>query len=602
LFVLFGEQQMKKLFPLQILILAVAASILLSSCRSQTVTPLSAVNVTITPSHILAPDFTATAPLPQASPTAIPPTASPTAPASPTPQAPINWWNEATFYQIFVGSFLDQDGDGNGDFNGILQKLDTLNDGDTSTISDLGIEGVWLMPIFPSPSYHGYDVTDYYSVNPEYGALEDLKALLESAHQRGIKVILDLPLNHTSDQHPWFQQSLTPDSPYRDWYIWSDTDPGYLGPWGQDVWHEGPQGGYYYGVFWSGMPDLNFANPEVVEEMNKIVTFWLEEVGVDGFRLDGARYIIEEGEKTADTPANHEYYKQLRQVVKAISPEALLLGEVWKDSFTASTYVQGDELDQVLDFDLANAIMGSVISGNSTKALNQMKFSTKLFPGGRSAPFLTNHDQDRVMSQLGGNLEKAKNAAMMLLTAPGTPIIYYGEEIGMLGKRGSENTDIQRRLPMQWSPEANAGFTTGVPWAPVDPSYPEVNVEIESGQPESLLAFYHLMVDLRNAHPALQSGDTFVLDTGSPDVYAIMRSGQGEGLLVLVNLTDQPVEEYSLSLDSGPLKITYALEPLLGDGTFPELAANPEGGLDDYKPLPTLPPNSRFILQLQPLE
>ena len=206
-----------------------------------------------------------------------------------------NWWNEAVFYEIFVRSFKDSNGDGIGDFQGIIQQLDYLNDGDPNTTDDLGINAIWLMPIFPSPSYHGYDVTNYQDVNPDYGTLEDFQQLLEECHARGIRVIIDFVINHTSDKHPWFQAALDPASPYHEYYVWSETKPQGLGPLGQESWFKAPNGKYYYAVFWSGMPDLNYNNPKVTEEIYAATQFWLEE-GVDGFRVDAARYLFEEGE------------------------------------------------------------------------------------------------------------------------------------------------------------------------------------------------------------------------------------------------------------------------------------------------------------------
>ena len=557
---------------------------LLAGCSAKQLaspTPLSATATTVRP----------TIPLPTLTPSLVP--------LPLEPPIGYSWWNRDVFYEIFVRSFFDSNGDGIGDFNGITDKLDYLNDGDPGTTSDLGVNGIWLMPIFPSPSYHGYDVTDYQAVNPDYGTLDDFKRLLEEAHKRDIRIILDLPLNHTSDQHPWFQQSLDPNSTYRDYYIWSDTDPAYLGPWKEDVWHEGPNGGYYYGVFVAEMPDLNYNNPAVVEEMDKIVKFWLDQ-GVDGFRLDGARYIVEEGQKQADTPATHAYYQHLNETVKGINPQALLLGEVWTDDFTVSTYTKSDQLDLAFDFDLANGMVTSANNGQNNKASNALNFTKKLFPQGQSAPFLTNHDQDRVMSQLGGDVDKAKNAAAMLLSAPGVPFVYYGEEIGMSGKRGAEDNDIQRRLPMQWSAEANAGFTTGEPWTPLYPFYSATNVAYQTSQPDSMLSFYRDWIHLRNEHPALLFGDTFIIESSDPAVYAVLRSGSGEGILALINLSDQPVTDYKLILSSGPLKGAYTLEPLYGEGQFAEIQSNPQGGFENYQPLPTLPANSRYLLQLQP--
>ncbi len=512
------------------------------------------------------------------------------------------WWDDSTFYEIFVRSFYDSNGDGKGDLQGIIQKLDYLNDGNPATTTDLGITGIWLMPVFPSPSYHGYDVTDYESINPDYGTLDDMKQLLAAAHQRGIRIILDMPLNHTSDQNPWFLQSMDPNSPYRNWYIWSDTNPGNLGPWGETVWHPSPNGkGYYYGVFDSSMPDLNYTNPDVVAAIQKVMKFWLQDVGVDGFRFDGARYLVEQGKTLADSPANHAWFQQTRQFIKGINPQALLLGEVWTDDFTVSTYMKG-ELDLAFDFDLANAMMTSAAVGTADKVNNQLGFSIKTFPPGSSAPFLTNHDMDRVMSQLGSDEEKAKNAAAMLLTARGVPFIYYGEEIGMLGKRGSENNDIQRRLPMQWTGADNAGFTTGTPWADVYPFHARANVEYQAAHPDTLLDWYRQLIALRSQHVALRVGDTSKVAASDKAVYAILRSSKEEQLLVIVNLSDQPVQNPSLSLDSGPLSGSYHIVSVLDESKYPDMTANAAGGFDAYLPVTELPANARQILQLLPVK
>ena len=522
-------------------------------------------------------------------------TTAPELPPSPgNDDAQFYWWNERVFYEIFVRSFLDSDGDGDGDFTGLIEKLDYLNPEDTSPDEDLGVGGVWLMPIFPSPSYHGYDVIDYYDVNPDYGTMEDFKRVLDEVHARDIKVIIDMVINHTSDQHPWFIESQNPDSSFRDWYIWSETNPGTQGPWGQQVWHL-DDSGYYYAVFWGGMPDLNYKNPEVVEEIKEVLRFWLEDVGVDGFRIDGARHFVEEDGVYADTNANHEIFKELRTHIKTINPDALLLGEVWTSNFAVKKYMEGDELDLAFDFDLAGAFMNSAASGRANSALNQLSFSLKQFPHSQFAPFLTNHDMERVMSQLGEDWDKAKNAATMLLTSPGVPFIYYGEEIGMVGRKPDEKI----RTPMQWSDEKHAGFTTGFPWIPVNTDYPEKNATGQSEDPESLLSFYRALIELRNQYDALQIGDTYLINSESPAVYAILRVRGDETLMVIVNLSQEPITDYSLSQSDGPLEGSYQVVPLFGDGEFFDLSSNQQGGFDKYQPLKILPSNARLILQLK---
>ena len=394
-------------------------------------------------------------------------------PATPAPTVvtvePRYWWREAVFYEIFVRSFYDTDRDGIGDFNGITQKLDYLQ--------ELGITAIWLMPVHPSPSYHGYDVLNYFNVNPEYGTMADFKGLLAEAHRRNIHIIIDLVINHTSSQHPFFvAANADPQSPYRDWYIWSDTDPG-------NRWHPG-NNGYYYGFFWVGMPDLNYRNPEVTGFMDDVVTFWLDEVGVDGFRVDAAKHLIQEGDQRENTLATHEWYRDFYQFYKADFPEAYTVGEVFGAGSSVVKSYTGDQLDQVFNFEMSGGFVNSA-RGEAYSGINSaIQFALADMPDFNFATFLTNHDQDRVMSVLGGDTDKAKVAASMLLTSPGTPFIYYGEEIGMQGRKPDE--DI--RLPMQWSGEENVGFSDGKPWRSPEASYPKVNVETQKNDPE-LTAF-----------------------------------------------------------------------------------------------------------------
>ena len=241
------------------------------------------------------------------------------------------WWNGAVFYEVFVRSFADSDGDGKGDLRGLLAKLDYLNDGDPATTADLGVDALWLMPVFESPSYHGYDVVDYRAIERDYGTAADLDALVVAAHARGVRVIVDLVLNHTSVEHPWFRESASsPSSPRRDWYLWSPTDLGWTQPWNPEsgsCWHE-RNGAFYYALFWSGMPDLNYRTPAVREEAKAIASFWLAR-GVDGFRLDAARHLVEDGPGPAlvDTPETHAFWKEFAAHVRSVKPDAVLVGE-----------------------------------------------------------------------------------------------------------------------------------------------------------------------------------------------------------------------------------------------------------------------------------
>jgi alpha-amylase len=518
-----------------------------------------------------------------ASPTSV----SPSTNVLPTGTNSFPWWNDTVFYEVFVRSFYDSNGDGKGDLNGLTAKLDYLK--------ALGISGIWLMPINPSPSYHGYDVTDYYGINPDYGTLNDFKNFLKEAHKRGIRVIIDYVLNHTSDQHPWFKAALDPASPYRSWYIWSDTNPGYLGPWGEQVWHTGPKGGYYYGIFTAQMPDLNYRIPAVTQEMEKNVQFWLKDIGIDGFRLDAAQHLIEEGKLQANTQLTHTWYKQFRPFYKSVNLQAMTVGEVASDSFTVSTYVnKADQLDLAFDFDQAQAWVNGVLSGDSQKLMNSTNFEHSIFPKDQIATFLTNHDQNRVMSQLGDDINKAKAAAAILLTSPGVPFIYYGEEIGMDGAKPDE----QIRSPMQWTAKKNAGFSTGSPWEPVNADYKDKNVASEEQDPNSLLSLYRQLIQIRNQHPSLRIGDLVKVDTGSSSVYATLRTLGNEAMLIVINLSNQAVSNYNIAFSNSVLKGNYRPQAILGSGSFLQLTVDSSGGVNGYQPLAQLPGNAILILIL----
>jgi len=504
------------------------------------------------------------------------------------------WWNDTIFYEIFVRSFYDSNGDGIGDFNGIIAKLDYLNDGDPKTTTDLGISGIWLMPVNPSPSYHGYDVSDYYSVNPQYGTMEDFKKLLDEAHQRGIRVIIDLVMNHTSVQHPWFSDSRDPNSAKRSWYIWSANDPGYNGPWGEKVWYKSGDA-YYYAVFSEGMPDLNYTNPEVRTEMKDVASFWLKDIGADGLRLDAAKHIVEEAQVQENSTSNHTWWKEFHTAYKANNPQALAIGEVWSSTEAVAAYLNGDELDMVFNFDLAGMTVSNVNGGFGSGLGIAIQNSIKAIPNGQFGTFLTNHDQNRVMYQLGENLEKAKNAATVLLTIPGVPFLYYGEEIGMTGFKPDERI----RTPMQWTADEKAGFTTGYPWQQFNMYYAEHTVADQTDDPSSLLSHYRTLIQLRNQHAALRVGSFTVVNSASLKVLAFIRQSKEETVLVVINLSNAAITDYGLTLATGPLSGKYRLVPLLGEGQYTSPAITERGGFKDYLPLPELAANARIILQLQ---
>ena len=505
------------------------------------------------------------------------------------------WWNDTVFYQIFVRSFYDSNGDGIGDFNGIIEKLDYLNDGDPRTTTDLGITGLWLMPINPSTSYHGYDVTDYYAVHPDFGTLEDFRRLMEACHARGIRVIIDMVFNHTSVEHPWFQEARdNPDSDRRDWYIWAEEDPNYRGPWNQEVWYP-TVSGYYYAVFWSGMPDLNYTNPEVTAEMEHVSRFWLDDVGVDGFRLDAARHLIEDGQEQENTDATHAWWKNFRAIYKAINPDALTVGEIWTTNYAVVGYVKGDELDLAFNFDLASAILSYVGSRDAENMAASLRRSFDLFPQGTYATFITNHDQERTMSAFFKDIDLARLASSVLFTGPGVPFIYYGEEIGMTGTKPDPNL----RTPMQWSAEHAAGFTTGAAWGSVNRNYTEVNVAAQTEDPNSLLSYYRTLIHLRNNHAALRVGEFTLLNTDHDSVLAFLRHSQEETLLVIINLGEEAASQVTLSVNRSPLAGSYRGISLLGEAEIADLVVTDMGGFSDYIPLNEIPANGALVIQLQ---
>lgn len=515
------------------------------------------------------------------------------------------WWRSVVFYEVFVRSFADSDrgplaGDGIGDLQGLIERLDYLNDGDPDTHDDLEVGGLWLMPVMQSPSYHGYDVVDYRAVERDYGTNEDFRRLIDEAHRRGIRVIVDLVLNHTSNRHRWFRNAWRRRSTYNDWYIWSVEPKEHLGPWGQPVWHEVPwwQRGWryfnhlsYYGIFWAGMPDLNYRSPEVTRAMFDVSRFWLEQMGADGFRLDAVRHLVEDGRIQEDTPETHAWLRRYRAHLREVAPEALMVGEVWADTDAVASYGP-DELDLTFQFELARSTLEAVRQGTATELTGVAQRVRDAFAGRGYATFLTNHDQVRVQSDLDGDREKARLAATLLLAGPGVPFIYYGEEIGMTGLK----PDPHLRRPMQWQAGPRVGFSTGKPWQ--DPALDAdlVNVDRQNGDPESLLSHYRRLIRLRNRQPALRAGDFTILATGNPAVYAFRRRSGEHQIVVLANLSAGPVREYSLkSSDLGPLDGQSPLEILRGESVDAPVR-------ETWSPVAELAPQTAYLFQWTTLD
>jgi len=450
--------------------------------------------------------------------------------------AQTDWKNGATCYEVFVRSFYDSDGDGIGDLKGLIQKLDYINDGNARGTRSLGARCIWLMPVAESPSYHGYDVTNYYRVNPQYGTNDDFKKLIVQAHRRGIKVLVDLVLNHASSEHPFFQEALKDStSPHRDWFLWSPTKPEVKGPY--EVWHRSPvREEYYYGLFWSGMPDWNYNNPAVRAEAKKIAAFWLREMGVDGFRLDAIPYLVEENGERMHTNGTHAFLREFSAFVHTVAPNAFTIGEVWDSTGVLLTYYP-DQLDAHFAFDVSNEIINAVRTGSSQKLFTTVLRLQRELPANRWSPFLRNHDQTRTMTELGGSLSQARLAATLLMTFPGLPFVYYGEEIGMTG----DKPDPRLRTPMQWTRGYAAGFTRGEPWESFQSDATFRNVEVEDHDSSSLLNHYRRLLKLRAAHPALRSGTERVVPGGNT-ILVVERASAREKLLVIANLSDRSAE------------------------------------------------------------
>ena len=500
-----------------------------------------------------------------------------------------HWWNHTVFYEMFARSFFDTSGDGTGDFNGMIEKLDYLNDGNPETTDDLGVTGIWLMPIHESPNYHGYDVLDYTSVSSDFGTMEEFRAFVDAAQERGIRVIIDFVLNHTSSQHPWFINSRNNVEGYRDYYRWKDHNPGYTGPWGQQVWHS-HSSGYYYGLFWGGMPDVNFHNEVVKEKLFEAADFWLSDVGIDGFRLDAVTYIFEDGDQLEHVEETFEFWHEFNQRVKSNNPEAVTVGEAWTNTEQIIPYVTNDRLDFAFEFDLASATLNAVRNGNALPLQTQMQKVYNSYDYQQFATFLTNHDQNRVMNELNDNWEQARAAAAIYLTLPGVPFLYYGEEIGMTGAK----PDPQIRTPMQWTDGPNAGFTTGSPWINLNSDYQIRNVAVQEQDPNSLLNHYKSLIHLRNRTEALRIGAYFPAETSDNAIFTFTRELNDERVLVMINTGSSAVSGEHIIFGGTELQPgTYAPVNLLNDAPFP-LILEPGNRITGF----TIDAHSTVILSL----
>lgn len=445
------------------------------------------------------------------------------------------------YYEIFVRSFADSDGDGIGDLNGITKKLDYL--------TELGIDGIWLMPINSSPSYHGYDVTDYYGINSDYGTKKDFEKLLKECHKRGIKVLMDLVVNHTSSEHPWFQKALSePDSEERNYYRFvspldqADYQENAKSNWGSEVWREAKDV-YYYAMFDSGMPELNFNNPKVREEIKNVAQYWLE-LGVDGFRLDAALHIYgnHEYEQMEDLDAaNVQWWNEFACACEQVNPNVYLVGEVWKNDELMADYAK--PLDSKFNFALASDLINAVNNGYSTsvssrvdlaKTIEQMQQELKQVDENYlDATFITNHDQNRVIDQVLLN-DRARLLACINLTLPGNPYIYYGEELGMHGAKPDEMI----RTPFLWGKKSKENTS----WETDTKNDGTASVKEQEGDETSMLSLYRTLIGLRKSSEALMKGDFVALESGNIHVLAYQRIFENEQVTCIHNLSSDKVE------------------------------------------------------------
>lgn len=502
------------------------------------------------------------------------------------------WWRHAVIYQVYPRSFQDSNGDGIGDIPGIISRLDY--------IANLGVDAIWLSPVYLSPNYdYGYDIADYRSINPEYGTMDDMERLIAGAKRRGMRIIMDLVINHTSDQHEWFKQSRDPKSKYHDYYVWRDGKPGrkgvkqfpnnwtsiFTGPaW---TWNE-RAGQYYLHLFGPEQPDLNYRNDQVIREIEAILDFWLDK-GVAGFRCDVINLLYEEsyqntskptasgggGEFFVSTPGTHRVLQRLRQDV--LGPRgAYTVGELYAGTIAqGQAFTAGDELDTVFLFDHVKQGLG--------KSNMPLRLKLGLISEQKSLRwntiFFENHDQQRSPSVYGKpeyRIETAKMIATLLFTLRGTPFVYQGQELGMsdlplrfdqivdpVGKRiyrtmrgyhapkwlarrmALRLTRDYARTPMQWDDTANAGFSEAQKtWLPVNPNYTDVSVAAEDDDAVSVLNYYRRLIALRKSSLVLQDGSIQFIDD-KKYVLSYLRNLGDDSVLIVANLSHRPVQPHT---------------------------------------------------------
>ncbi|MDQ3507818.1 MAG: alpha-amylase family glycosyl hydrolase [Actinomycetota bacterium] len=492
-----------------------------------------------------------------------------------------NWWQSGVVYQIYPRSFADSNGDGVGDLPGITEKL--------GYVASLGVDAVWLSPVFPSPmSDFGYDVADYTDIHPMFGTMADFDTLVEKAHSLGLKILLDYVPNHTSDEHEWFVESRSSrENPKRDWYIWRDAKPDGSPPNNWESYFGGPAwewdeatGQYYLHLFDKKQPDLNWRNPAVREAMYDAMRFWFDR-GVDGLRID-VLWLLVKDEHFRDNPVNEEWkdgdflpsrqsrvysedrpetmeiVREMRSVAEEYEESRVLVGEIYLPLDRLVAYYGGENLDGVqLPFNFGLVLLENWDATSVRKLVDEYEAA---LPGDGGADggawpnwVLGNHDMPRIASRVGE--EKERLAGMLLLTLRGTPTCYYGDEIGMKNveippelahdPQGKVHTSYGRdpfRTPMQWNAGKNAGFSDSEPWLPVADDFGEVNVEAQSGDPDSMLALYKKLLKLRRESSALAAGTYSPLDDAPDGCFAYIREDGEEKFLAFLNFSEAEIE------------------------------------------------------------
>ncbi|MFK7694379.1 alpha-glucosidase [Paenibacillus sp. HJGM_3] len=525
------------------------------------------------------------------------------------------WWKEVVVYQVYWRSFFDSNGDGFGDLIGVIEKLDY--------IQSLGVDAIWLNPCYESPDKdNGYDISDFTTIMNKAGTMDDWEKLLSEVHRRGMKLIMDLVVNHTSNLHPWFVESRSSrDNPKRDWYIWRGDDPheppnnwrSYFSP---STWEwDERTGQYYFHSFAAEQPDLNWENPELRNEIYRMMRFWLDK-GIDGFRLDAIALLAKPASyPNADNPEDiryltnnpgvHEYLQEMNERVFR-HYDVMTVGEVaFVDPEEGLKYVSEDrnELQSLFHFEIADEMPSWDML--RYKCI-QRKWHNAFYGKGWNSHFLNNHDHTRQVSRYGNDreyrLQSAKLLATLIHTLPGTPYIYQGEEIGMTGVRfdriedyhdiamknryeelAGKGNDPERvldmlrplsrdnsRTPMQWDDSPNAGFTSGVPWIRVNPNFKEINVEQSRNDPDSIYAYYQKLIALRKANPVMVYGDYEDLLPDDVHVYAYIRKWEQTCWLIVLNQSD---EFHELVLPAHLI----AEQRILGNYSESELETNDQG-------------------------